>query len=132
VNFAAPKRYNRMILLLCSLLMLLRIGGVHLHLCFDGHEQPVTLHILDGGAEHPEGTGLGHHIDENVDDGATSIVKSAVAGLNGLPLLIIVFTLFALVPLVMFVRLDRTLPPVFRTLTCLLPPQRGPPLTANT
>jgi len=42
-----------MLILLCVLVVTMRIGGAHLHLCLDGSEPPATLHLEnDGGVHH--------------------------------------------------------------------------------
>lgn len=40
------------LLLLCISLLLVRVNGAHLHLCFDGEEAPISLHTDDMGTPH--------------------------------------------------------------------------------
>lgn len=118
------------VLLLCSVLLVLRVGGSHWHLCFDGQEPPVSVHVVDSSFEH-SGSGLSQqHHDQNVEVGLASIVKHSSTDFD-LPLLMIaVILLWAVMPLLVLPRARRTLAPVFPDLSLLLPPLRGPPATA--
>jgi hypothetical protein len=51
---------------LCALLLGAQITGAHLHLCFDGQEPPVQLHLVDTSeAHHDTGFSLPHS-DEDI------------------------------------------------------------------
>jgi hypothetical protein len=131
MSFARTNRRTSIVLILCSILLLLRIGGVHLHLCFDGQEPPATLHLLDGGSEHmlDDADPLPHK-DGNLDEASASIVKSLLATFD-LPLLlltVLVAWLRASQPA--FPAPQRGDRPLRRSPSFLLPPLRGPPLTA--
>ena len=40
------------ITLLCIMILVMRVGGAHLHLCMDGSEPPVSVHVsADAGLE---------------------------------------------------------------------------------
>jgi hypothetical protein len=131
MSFAPTNRRTSIVLILCSILLLLRIGGVHLHFCFDGQEPPASLHVLDGGSEHMgDGAGSLPHQDGNLDEASASILKS-LAAVGDLPLLI----LAVLVPWLRASRPAcplpaRRAPPPRRSPSILLPPLRGPPQTA--
>lgn len=55
-----PLTTRWMIATLCLAVIVMRVGGSHLHLCFDGSEPPVTLHVTDVGDHHADG----HHSSE--------------------------------------------------------------------
>lgn len=101
-----------------------RLGGVHMHLCFDGQEPTASLHL-----EHDEGHDDYHHLqpshqDQDVDLLADAFFKKAEPG--ELDALTGPSGLIALLP-----RGDR--PELLTTLLpagpphYLLPPLRGPP-----
>jgi hypothetical protein len=127
-----PTKHNRLVLLICSVMLLvLRVGGAHLHLCFDGQEALATVHLLDGGQEHREDGGPERHQDENLDDGASSLVKSFGAD-NDAPVLPTTgFLAFITLTAATIAPVDRLRLPSFDTGTCLLPPPRGPPDTTS-
>ena len=51
------------LLMMCVLVLALRAGTAHLHLCFDGREPPVSQHLFDDGAHHAGQAGMSapHH-----------------------------------------------------------------------
>ena len=54
----------------------LRIAGAHVHLCFDGQEQPSTLHLADAGIIcHDDGGPAEPHQDRDVDALGTALAK---------------------------------------------------------
>lgn len=73
---------NRPLLLtlLLAALLTARVGGAHLHLCFDGSEPPASLHFSDAG-HHDD-----HHADEAHDDVDVSLIAEAAAKLGKLSL----------------------------------------------
>jgi hypothetical protein len=114
--------------LLAILMVVMRVGDVHLHLCFDGGEPPATVHALDAGTEHVNDGTLGSHDDIDVDEPSAQY-KVADAGLDLLvaPLLVLVFRLAP-------AGAQMDLPPADPLLlhtdpALLLPPSRGPPAT---
>lgn len=71
-----------LLVLACIAVLVMRLGGVHQHLCFDGSEAPSALHFVDGGLHHLETAGGDlisddvHHHDVEVsaaDDGVTKL-----------------------------------------------------------
>ncbi len=64
-----------MLALLCLLLM--RIGAPHLHLCFDGTEPPVSVHVYDGSGHHDEPALDLMHDDLDVVLGTELLTKSS-------------------------------------------------------
>lgn len=61
-----------LILLLSVTLLITRIAGTHLHLCFDGMEPPVSLHVLDVDS-HDVTTAA--HDDRNVELPGAALAK---------------------------------------------------------
>lgn len=117
--------------LLCITIFLMRVGGAHLHLCFDGGEPPVSVHLsADTGADQPHaGVGQGHH-DQDVSLSGEALAKKLDGALQLPILLVVAFVLFLLCRPVggIVVPRDRTAQfhplPVFR----IRPPLRAPPL----
>jgi hypothetical protein len=114
--------------LVCVALLFARLGGVHLHMCFDGSELPASLHVTDSGhhADHHDGQA---HDDRDVSLLGDALTRSGKPGLD-LPLLLTAFWL----AIFLFTRLRMTAadssqlaastPRFFRPLL------RGPPLHA--
>ena len=139
IRFPSHSRFA--LALLCATLVALRIAGSHLHLCFDGSEPPVSLHVSDaaGHASHDHESGHlaphgmdsaseTHHDDLDVLVVGDAIVKKGSALSDA--------TLFALVAvlLVFAVARDRggrivSVHPTFlpSSRPRLRPPLRGPP-----
>src|SRR5690242_12528275 len=108
--------HTRWIWLLCLVLLAVRMGGAHLHLCFDGMEPPLAVHagdIVEHGDEHAS-----QHHDENankqhadvdlnlVDNGIAKTIKQIAA----MPILLAALIVLCLQGLV------RTLPaPAYST-----------------
>jgi hypothetical protein len=120
---------QRLVLLLCGLTLLLQICGAHLHLCFDGQEPPVTLHLLDSGAEHVDVGASAPHHDENVAAESSALRKTFALDLGILPALLALFTLGSLRPRLILPLARRRGALIFRSIFDLLPPLRGPPAT---
>lgn len=51
---------QRLLTLMCVLLLIVRVAGPHLHLCFDGQEAPASVHFLDVGLHHTASHGAPH------------------------------------------------------------------------
>lgn len=99
-------------------------SGAHSHLCFDGQEPPVTVH-MDTLGEHLQHASDEQHVDADVDLNQLLIVKIIKVDL---PVLIVAILLLAL----LFKRHSLLIP--FRSLvfysrvTNLRPPLRAPPV----
>ena len=65
--------------ILCAILLLVRVGGPHLHLCFDGSEPPASFHAFDL---------AGHHglpgIDASHDDADIALIAEFAIPITGL------------------------------------------------
>jgi hypothetical protein len=80
---------------LCFVLIATRLGGDHLHFCFDGlgDEPAVSVHLADSGTHHQDGAGVVHDdMDVSLASAASSVHASVIGG--DLPSLI--FAVFVL------------------------------------
>jgi hypothetical protein len=115
---------------LCLSLLLMRLSGAHLHLCFDGSEPPVSYHLVDSGIHHGDEHGTGEaHSDQDMPVAKDAAVKKSSAGDAALLFCALVLLLFLFAP----GRQPRPAAlPVFhgRHLSRLRPPLRGPPSPA--
>src|SRR5690348_14830717 len=91
----APRsKASRLLLLLaCTILILARTSGAHLHLCFDGTEQPASVHLSEDGDTdlHPGASGT--HSDVDVSLIGEALLKKSTGGIDLLPLLVASFIL---------------------------------------
>jgi hypothetical protein len=122
-----PRTNVCLLILLCVALLVARVSGAHLHLCFDGTEPFASVHMLDSGpAAASDGLTAAHH-DEEVFVIGDVVNKSAKVGLELPALLAFVLLLWAAL------QLPRLVAPGFRPLLAaaelrvLLPPPRAPP-----
>ncbi|MBL8201070.1 MAG: hypothetical protein JNK40_08880 [Chromatiales bacterium] len=112
--------------LLCTAVLLPRLGGPHLHLCLDGSAPPIALHVSDAGAE----AGDGHHEagssheDQTVDVSSPVLGKVWPPGLDSALILVLALFLCALHGVLLPLSGGMPVPvlPLF-----LRPPLRGPP-----
>ncbi|HWK51234.1 MAG TPA: hypothetical protein VNR40_15175 [Steroidobacter sp.] len=117
--------------LLAIALLPLRVANAHLHLCLDGQQQPVSLHVQETAGEASDEHTSEGHFDRDVDLAAAN---SAIAKLSGsvddVSLAVInVYVLASLLPVQEHVaprpvRLVSESADVFT----FRPPVRGPPL----
>lgn len=119
------------VLLLCSVLLVMRIGGTHWHLCFDGQESPVSIHVADSSFEHSANGVDNQHHDQNVEIGLASLVKHGPVDFDIPPVVIAVLLLWAVFPRSTVPRTRRAPAPHCSDLSVLLPPLRGPPAIAT-
>lgn len=126
-----PHTIAALIALLC-LALVARVGGAHLHLCLDGSEPPVSLHLSDSGVHHADESSSATHTDQDIAVGAEALVKKSSGDLD-LPALAFVLAL-----LLFFVALSRDVLPAFLSpprlspaRVRLRPPLRGPPVRAS-
>lgn len=121
-----PGKPALLIALLCGVLLITRLGGAHLHLCLDGSEPPISLHVADSGEHHPGETAAPHD-DQDLGLGADLLVKKPVGGFD------LTALAFALAFLLFIAFRAPGIPPAPYTLpfrsarTRLRPPLRGPP-----
>lgn len=126
---AMPRNIRRhtLLTLLCVALLLVRVGGSHLHLCFDGHEPPASFHLFDEEPHH-EKSGIGSsHQDADIGLLVDMILKSLRWDSN-LPLFLLAAVL--LWPLLLRPQTFRPAlsePAPSPSVVFLRPPLRGPP-----
>ena len=116
----------RVILLLCVTLLVTRVAGNHLHLCFDGSEPPVSFHTLGVDALHVD-EDLEHN-DQDISLPNATLAKVASFLIDSA----LIATL--LLCIVQLLRPQSIRPASIERyvehsiLHLLLPPLRGPPL----
>ncbi len=115
--------------LLCSLLLVLRVGEAHLHKCFDGNESAASLHFIDVGVEHSVEAGVEHQ-DSNIKITTAELSKPPLFDFDIPPVLLLalLFLLAATTGPVALIR--KASVGWVRAASWLRPPLRGPPLTA--
>lgn len=129
--FRTHKFQRWLVAMLCIMLLSARVGGAHLHLCLDGQESPVSVHAVDDGLDHHQPSASAPHHDQDISLAADALAKSTKLKVELPPMLLAV--LLSLLLLV-----SHTVAPILRrrfkltttAVTDLLPPLRGPPLTA--
>lgn len=113
--------------LLCVMLLVVRVGGAHLHLCFDGGEPPASLHLMDNGVHHGAPGMDAQHQDADIAVAGEVLVKFAKLGLDLPVLLLAALLVWSLL------QAPRQPAPGYRnplspsTASFLRPPLRGPP-----
>jgi hypothetical protein len=107
----------------------IRLGGAHLHLCFDGQEPPAAVHMADGSIHDDAHHAEAEHTDRDVQVFDAAVVKKAGGSADLLAAVFVVAILLLLAPPAGAFRQRANDAPVFRrTLFVLRPPLRGPPL----
>jgi len=61
-----PRHHPWLLTLLCVTLLMVRVSGAHLHLCFDGKEPPASFHLFDVGLHHDTPEASATHQDADV------------------------------------------------------------------
>ena len=119
---------QRLLTLLCVLLLTVRVAGPHLHLCFDGQEAPASFDVLDIGLHHAAGHSAPHQ-DTDVSLAVDGVSKTGKQlSFDDLPIVL----LAALLAWILFQTPRRFVLPLLPTLVpaspaFLRPPLRGPP-----
>lgn len=117
---------------MCLSLLVVRVAGVHLHLCFDGSEPPLSYHVADSGIHHADGHEAGErHSDRDIPVAGDVVAKKPTHDQDATLLCVVLaLVLFLLTP-ARKLRPDATHPPALRSFfTWLRPPLRGPPSPA--
>jgi hypothetical protein len=115
-----------LIAMLCVAVIVLRVGGTHLHLCFDGDEPPVSLHIADSGIHHADEP-AGDHSDREITPGADALVKKSSDAVDALTLALLGAVLLFVVACGRVPLPDFRSPLPAPSRSRLRPPLRGPP-----
>ncbi|HEU4778926.1 MAG TPA: hypothetical protein VFS58_03510 [Steroidobacteraceae bacterium] len=130
--FRFAQKRKLLIAVVCVALLALRVGGLHVHLCMDGSEPPLSVHVADSGVHHLDEAEEGDaHADRDVAIAADAVLKKSSGELD-------LTLLAALGALLLFVlmrpRPRLTFAPVPARATSarahLRPPLRGPPRLA--
>lgn len=115
--------------LFCALLLSMRAGGSHLHLCLDGSEPPVSFHAFEVGVHHDDPLADAPHQDTDIGVSGQILGKFLTPDLDLPPVL-----LTALIGLLLL-RSPRQRPQfaepraAIAAALYLRPPLRGPPLS---
>jgi hypothetical protein len=112
--------------------MVLQVSGLHLHLCFDGQDPPVQVHVVDAPAGAPELDFGVPHVDKVVWSTAGHSMRDQSTAPELLPLLP-AWRARSIAPESSNLRtIDWASSESVRTASLeLLPPPRGPPLTTR-
>lgn len=119
---------QRLLTLMCVLLLIVRVAGPHLHLCFDGQEAPASVHFLDVGLHHTASHGAPHR-DTDVSLAVDGVSKTGKQiSFDDLPIVL----LAALLVWILFQTPRRFVLPLLPALipaspAFLRPPLRRPP-----
>jgi len=125
-------RSRLLIVTLCVAVAVLRVAGLHLHLCLDGSEPPVSMHVEDAGVHHLDESGTTDtHMDRDLAIATDVVVKKPVDTLD-LTLLgaLCALLLFILARPREYIAFSLLPAPVRSARTRLRPPLRGPPRLA--
>lgn len=125
--FASRPHRSIWIWLVLAAVLIGRLEGAHLHLCFDGNEPPAAVHMADG-ADHDDAHHLDtQHVDQDVDMFGATLVKKMLEGVDA-PLVFAAALLFILPVVTQSVERPAPLThPPFRRIFAFDPPPRGPP-----
>jgi hypothetical protein len=116
-------RYQTLAILALIIWLIASWSGAHGHLCFDGQEPPLSVH-MDMLGEHPEHADTDKHIDADVDLGQIALAKLVKIDL---PVLIAVTLLFVLLFKRFTFVITQYSRPYSSRITGLRPPLRAPP-----
>lgn len=110
-------------------MLAVRVGGAHVHLCADGKEPAISVHVFEDVPHHAPGQTLEGHQDSDVSISAgVALLKKVDSASDLLPLLL-VFLVVALLPRSKSrVMPSNSLAAPLSLLFHLRPPLRGPPL----
>ena len=130
VSRSRDKRW--LITALCLALVILRVGGIHLHFCLDGSEPPVSYHVGDSGVHHLDEHDAGEsHSDRDMALADDVLLKKSAKTQDSL------LFLFALALLLYLVSRSSEARPaagpprrIRHAFSWLRPPLRGPPTPA--
>jgi hypothetical protein len=127
-----PQLHNPWLLtLLCVMLLVVRVGGAHLHLCFDGGEPPASLHLMDHGLHHGAPGMDAQHQDTDIAVAGEVVVKLAKLGLDLPVLLLAALLVWSLLQAPRQPAPGYRHPFFFSAARSLRPPLRGPPLLTS-
>ncbi len=128
----SPAHFRPTIIALCLAVLAMRIAGIHLHLCFDGSEPPLSYHVADSGIHHADEHGAGEtHSDRDMPVAGDAVAKKSTHDQDASLLWFVFALLLFLLPPARQIVPAATDPPRLRSLfSWLRPPLRGPPVPA--
>ena len=125
-------RSRLLVALACVAVIVVRVGGLHVHMCFDGSEPPLSFHVEDSGIHHLDEAAAGNAHDDREMAPASDLAVKKPYGDFDLSMLAAFCAL-----LLFFITRPRELLPFFprsdrirSARTRLRPPLRGPPAPA--
>ena len=117
---------------LCVAMIALRAGGLHVHMCMDGSEPPLSLHVADSGIHHLDEAEAGEaHADHDMAIASDVVVKKPTGDFD-----LSLVAAFGAILLFLVARRRDLSPlspepmPVRSARSRLRPPLRGPPRLA--
>ena len=116
-------RYQAFAIMALFLWLVASWSGAHGHLCFDGQEPPLSMH-MDILGEHPEHLGTDKHVDADVDLGTFALAKLIKIDL---PILIAATLLFVLLFNYFSYTVTQYSRPYSSRIIGIRPPLRAPP-----
>jgi hypothetical protein len=132
IEMVRHSKFAHLLWLLAFALLPVRMANAHLHLCADGMEPPVSLHVKDApthwGKDHVQEEG---HTDKDVDL-SSSFVAKHFAQDDYSPALLDAYVLAILLPIQRQIAASSALVvPDLTPVLSLRPPVRGPPSPAR-
>lgn len=118
------KKQTSWIWLLCIVFLAVRIGGAHLHLCFDGEEPPFSVHAGES-TNHDEHDGI-HHADTDLNLLDSASAKTFVK-IQYTPALIAALIVLCVHLVVRRLAITTYSPPLFRFIPPRFTAPRAPP-----
>jgi hypothetical protein len=116
-----------LIALLCIFVVTMRIGGAHVHFCFDGSEPPATLHMSSDEGSHHEDEAA--HTDMDVSLSGDTLIKKFESSIQPLLLLAVAILFIRFTPVLTISRTRfNSLPRLLSQFAFQRPLLRGPPL----
>jgi hypothetical protein len=126
-------RHSRfLIVALCIAVFALRVGGLHVHMCLDGSEPPLSIHVEDSGVHHLDEAAEAAHEDRDLALASDAALKKPSGDLELTLLAILSAVLMFLIarPRELF-GFPESAARFLSARSRLRPPPRGPPLPAR-
>ncbi len=123
--FRLKPQIRLLLVLMCVLTLGVRVSGAHMHLCLDGGEPPVALHIQpDMDTHHADAS----HVDVDVSLAGKPLLKKAGVDTDLSAAAASAYLMFLLPPQTAMAFAPALESPAFHSAHHLRPPQRGPPV----
>jgi hypothetical protein len=121
-----------MVVLLSSLVLTLQVAGAHLHLCLDGQDPRLQVHAFDAATDLPTVNAGAPHVDKIVALTADRLVRDSCSqcDLPPVPPTTLAWNVVEVPAFSPSAQWQISASPT-ATRNNLLPPPRGPPLTAQ-